>query len=105
MESTPSSAVPESVIGHAGRFGTDAVACAFQVIVDPDSVPLAVPETFKSPAQVALNAPLAVFPVCCVTFHLKSLHAAAAGTRLDDDQLPRSPATPVLEGPVTLLRS
>jgi hypothetical protein len=105
MESTPSSAVPFSVIAHDGRFGTDAVAFAFHVTLEPDSVPFAVPETFRSPVQVALNVPLAVLPVCCVTFHLKSVHALAVGMTFADVQLPRSPAMPVADGPVVLFRS
>ena len=78
---------------------------AFHVTVDPDSVPLAVPATLRSPAQVALNVPLAVLPVCCVTFHLKSVQALADGTRLDEVQLPSSAATPVADGPSVLVRS
>ena len=55
--------------------------------------------------QVALNVPLAVLPVCCVTFQLKSVQALADGMRLDDVQLPSNPATPVADGPVVLVRS
>jgi hypothetical protein len=64
-------------MAHAGSDSTDAVAAAFHATVDPDRVALAVPATFKSPAQVALNVPLAVLPVCCVAFHLKSVQVLA----------------------------
>ena len=84
---------------------TDAVACAVHVTVEPESVPLAVPDTLRSPLQVALNVPLAEFPVCCVTFHLKSLHESALGTRLAELQLPRSAETPVAEGSSVLFCS
>ena len=76
--STPSSAVPFSVIGQFTP-AIVPVAWAFQVTVDPFNVPLAVPLIFKSPAQVALNVPLAVLPLCCVTFHLKSEHVLTEG--------------------------
>ena len=101
----PISAVPLSVMGHAGSPGTDAVAAAFHATVDPDKVPLAVPATFKPPAHVALNVPLAVLPVSCVTFHLKSVQALAVEARLDEVQLPTNAAPPVVEGPSVLVRS
>ena len=97
--------MPVSAIGHDGNAGTDAVACAFQVTVAPDSVPLAVPDIFRSQVQVALNVPLAVLPVCWVTFHLKSEQALDDGTRFDDVQFPRSADTPVSDGPIVLVRS
>jgi hypothetical protein len=52
-------------------------------------VPCAVPETFKSPAQVALNEPFALVAVCSVAFHLKSEQVDGEGITLDADaQLP-----------------
>jgi hypothetical protein len=58
-----------------------------------------------SPAQVALNEPLALVGNCSVTFHLKSVHALGDGMILDDDQLPSRALTPVAVGPSELLRS
>ena len=92
-------------MAQAGSPGTVAVAVAFHVTVDPDKLPLAVPATFRSPAQVALNVPAALFPDCSVTFHLKSVHALAAGVRLDEVQLPRSADTPLAVGASVLVRS
>ena len=66
---------------------------------------LPIPDTLRSPLQVALNVPLAVFPVCCVTFHLKSLHASAAWNEVAELQLPRSAETPVAEVERALARS
>jgi hypothetical protein len=92
-------------MGHDGKPGTDAVPCAVHVTFEPDSMPLAVPETRTSPGQLALNVPLALVPVCCVTFHRKSVQAPGAGTTLEDVQLPRSAAVPVVDGPTVLVRS
>jgi hypothetical protein len=97
--------VPDNVMGHDGSPVTDAAACAVQVTVDPDNTPFAVPEIRKSPAQVALKVPLAVLPVCCVTFHLKSVHVLAPGITFADVQFPSSALTPVAEGLSVLLRS
>jgi hypothetical protein len=69
------------------------------------NAPSAVPDTCRSPAQVALNDPFADVPVCSVAFHLKFVQALAAGMMLADDQLPSSAFTPVAEGPVELFRS
>lgn len=91
--------------GQDGRFGTDAVACAFHVTTLPDSVPFAVPDTRRSPAHVALNVPLAVFPVCCVTFQRKSVHVLAVAASVDEVQFPSSAATPVAVGLNVLFRS
>ena len=93
------------MIGHDGKFGTLAVAFAFHDTVDPDNVPLAVPDTRISPGHVALNVPRAVLPVCSVTFQRKSVHDVGEGTALADDQLPSSAALPVVVGLVELLRS
>ena len=81
-----------------------AVAFAAQVIVLPLRVPDAVPATFKSPAQFALNEPFADVGVCSVGFHLKSAHVDAAGMTLADaeDQLPINAATVEL-GPVAVV--
>src|SRR6185436_1342949 len=78
IEFVPSSAVPVSVIAHAGAPVSVAVPSAPHVIVLPDSVPDAVPATFSPPAPVALVA------VCSVGFHLKSTHVEGEGiTPLD----------------------
>jgi hypothetical protein len=108
IESTPSSAVPVSVMGHAGNPGTEAAAWAFHAIVEPARLPLAVPATLSPPAHVALNVPLALLPVCSVTLHLKFEQAPGVGSdgaAVDDDQVPSSAATPVAEGPTVLVRS
>jgi hypothetical protein len=47
------------------------VAFADHVSVVPESVPLADPETWIFPRQVALNVPDPEFPVCWVTVQLK----------------------------------
>jgi hypothetical protein len=90
-------------MAHDGRPAVTALAFADQLIAVPVSVPVAVPETFKSPAQDALNDPLADEGVCCVGFHLKSVHVEGDGITLAlvEAQLPISAATPVEEGPVT----
>jgi hypothetical protein len=75
------------------------VPCADHVTVDPLNVPLADPETFTSPGQVALNVPLALLAVICVTVHRKSAHAPGAVTALDDVHVPASAAAPPDEGP------
>jgi hypothetical protein len=56
------------------------------------SVPDAVPATFRLPAQVALNDPMADVGVCCVGVHLKSVQLDGDGTTLldTDCQVPRS---------------
>ena len=78
---------------------------ALQVIVEPLRVPCAVPETFKSPAHVALNDPFAEFDVCSVAFHLKSTQVEGAGTMLPDAeaQVPISAATLVALGLVRVV--
>jgi hypothetical protein len=70
-------------------------------------VPDAVPETFRSPAQVALNEPFAVVAVCSVAFHLKSTHVDMVGIPLAaaeaDAHVPIRAATPVPLGLVVVL--
>jgi hypothetical protein len=97
--------VPLSAIAHELTAGELAFALAAQLITDPLNVPVAVPDTFKSPAHDALNEPFAEFDVCSVGFHLKSLQAAGAGITLAlaDAQLPISAATPVELGPVVVV--
>ena len=107
IESMPSSAVPVSVMAHEGSPGAVAVPLALHAITEPLRVPWAVPATFRSPAQVALNDPLAEDAVCSVTFHLKSVHVDGDGMTLDavdaEAQLPISAATPAVVGPVVVL--
>lgn len=105
IESTLSSAVPDRVMGHGGKFGTDAVAWAFQATVDPVRVPFAVPSTRRFPIHVALNLPLAVLPDCSVTFQRKSLQLLGEGAAFDDDHVPRRAERPLPDGPSVLVRS
>lgn len=104
IELTPSSAVPVSATAHDVSPGAVAFAWPLQLIV-PDVVkwPSAVPFTFRSPAQVALNAPFALIGVCSDTFHLKSLQELGAGIRFDEVQLPISELLPATVGAVGLL--
>ena len=70
----------------------------------PLSVPCAVPDTFRSPAHVALNDPLALVAVSSVGFHLKSEQVEAEGITLDADaQVPINALTPAALGPVVVL--
>ena len=105
IDSTPSSAVPVSTTLHVGADGVAASAFADHVITDPVSVPVAVPDTFRSPEQDALNDPFAEFDVCSVGLHLKSEHEAAAGTMLApaEAQLPINAATPAALGAVDVV--
>jgi hypothetical protein len=65
-----------------------------------------VPETWRSPAHVALNDPLADVPVVSVAFHWKFVQELGEGMTLPDVQLPSSALMPDPDGPVTsLLRS
>ena len=79
-----------------------AFAFAAHVMTEPDKVPVAVPDTFRSPAHDALNDPFAEFEVCSVGFQLKSVHEEGDGIRLAavEVQLPINAATVVAEGPV-----
>src|SRR5574339_184162 len=99
------SAVPVSVMAHDGRPGAAAVPCAVQLIAEPTRKARAVPVTWRLPAHVALNAPLALLPDCSVTSHLKSVHVEAAGMMLPDVQLPTSALRPEALGPTVLSRS
>ena len=57
----PSSAVPVSEIAHDVSPGAVAFPCALHaIVVGFCMTPCAVPESFKSPAHVALNDPFAV---------------------------------------------
>ena len=103
IESTPSSAVPLSVIAHAVRPGAVAFPCALHEMPVPLSVPCAVPVSFRSPAHVALNDPRALVDDCSLAFHLKSLHALGEGMMFDEDQLPDSAPMPLADGPVSVL--
>ena len=69
-----------------------------QSIVEPLSVPWAVPVSFRSLAQVALNEPRAEVPVCSLTFHLKSAQVLGVGIRLDEVQLPSRLPEPAAVG-------
>ena len=82
-----------------------AFAFAAQFTTDPLSVPVAVPETLKSPAHFALKDPFAEFEVCSVGFHLKSVHVDGDGMMpaFADAQLPISAATPAGLGPVEVV--
>lgn len=82
-----------------------ALPFAAQLITDPLIVPVAVPDTFRSPAHDALNEPFAEFEVCSVGFHLKSVHVDGDGMTLApvDTQVPINAATPPAVGPVTEL--
>ena len=102
-ESRPISADPVRAMLQEGSPGALPTPVAFQLIVDPLSVPAALPESFRSPGHEALNDPLALVPVCSVTFHLKSVHELGLGIRLLEDQLPISAPMPAAEGPVTVL--
>jgi hypothetical protein len=66
---------------------------------------VAVPDTFKSPAHVALKDPLAELEVCSVGFHLKSVHVEGDGMTLAplDAQFPISASTAVELGPVMVV--
>lgn len=108
IESTPSSAVPDRAIAHDGTDGVDAVAFADHAMVDPLIVPWAVPLTFRSPAQVALNAPFAVVAVISVGVHLKFVQLDGDGTMLveADVHVPIRALTPpplLCDGPVIVL--
>ena len=105
IESTPSSAVPLNAISQPVSPGADAVpvACQLIVLAEVFSVPCAVPETWRSPAQVALNEPRAAVAVCSVAFHLKFVHELGDGMMFAEDQLPSMAFTPVAEGPTSPL--
>jgi hypothetical protein len=84
--------------------GAVALPCALQLIVpDVVSAPSAVPVSFRSPAHVALNAPLAVVLVCSEGDHLKSVQVVGDGMMLLYDQLPIRAPMPAAEGPVAEL--
>ena len=64
-----------------------AVAVADQVIVEPLSVPCAVPFTFKFPAHVAVKLPFALVAVCSDAIHLKFVQDEGAGTMFVDAEV------------------
>ena len=84
----PISAVPFKVMLQLLIPGAFATPVALQSMVEPLSVPCAVPVSFRSLAQVALNEPRAEVAVCSLTFHLKSVQVLGVGIRLDEVQLP-----------------
>ena len=105
MESVPIVAVPVRVMTQEVRPGPVALPFARQLIeVGEANVPSAAPVNFRSPAQLALNEPLAAVVVCTVTFHLKSVQVLGDGIRLEDVQLPSSELLPASLGPVEELR-
>ena len=95
--------MPVNEIGQDGRSGAVAVPVPDHVIVVPLSVPCAVPDTFNVPEHVALNDPLALLPVCSVTFQWKSVHDEGDGMMLLEDHAPISALTPEAVGPVSVL--
>lgn len=80
----PSSAVPLSEIAHDGISGVVAMPLADHVMVVPLSVPPAVPETVRPPAQVALKAPTAAVADCCVGVHTKFVQLDGDGMMFVD---------------------
>src|SRR6186997_2662454 len=99
----PISAVPCRVMLQLTTPAALATPLADQLIVDPLIVPSAVPVSFRSLAQVALNEPRAEEPVCSVTFHLKSVQVLGVGMRLDEVQLPSRLPEPAAVGAVAEL--
>ena len=102
IELTPSSAVPVSAIAQDAMSAVVATPCAVQVIVVPLNIPDAVPDSFRPPAQVALNEPCADVADICVGVQLKSAQLDAAGTMLveADFHVPTSASTPDVVGPL-----
>ena len=76
------------------------------MVAAPLKAPSAVPTTLRSFAHDALNEPLALVPVCSVTFHLKSVQELGAGIRFDEVQVPIRELLPAAVGPASeLVRS
>src|SRR4051812_44020384 len=90
---------------HDGRPAAVAAPSALHSMTEPLNVPRAVPFSFSCPAQVALNDPDALVPVCSVTFHTKSVHVLAEGIRLLELHVPPSALRPVAVGPMLSLCS
>ena len=88
------------MIAHDGIAADCADPLALHVTTVPVSLPDAVPCSFRSPAHVALNDPLADVPVCSVALHLKSVHVVAVGIAVVDVQVPINDASPVELGAV-----
>jgi len=107
IEFAPSSAVPVSDTAHDGISGVVAIAWPLHVTVVPLSVPPAVPEAFRPPAQDAVNEPTAEVADCCVGVHVKSVQLEGEGMMLVDAdfQVPTSASAVVvgLLGAVVLL--
>jgi hypothetical protein len=100
--------VPVSAMPQVVSPGPVALPWALHVIAPEEvNAPWAVPVSRKSPAQVALNEPLAVVLVCSVAVHRMSVQVPGDGMRFDDVQVPSSAPDPTAEGPVVeeLLRS
>src|SRR5688500_7633398 len=91
-------------MSHDVSPGASAFPFAFHFrLVGVVSSPSAIPDRFRPPAQVALNAPFAVVAVCSLTVHLKLLHALGDGMRLPDVHVPMKALCPAVAGPVMLL--
>lgn len=104
IESVPSVAVPVNEIAQDVSPAAVALPWAVQAIeVGVVKPPCAVPVSFSSPAQVALNEPFALMAVCSETFHLKSVHVLGVGMSDDEVQLPSIELLPAADGPVTPL--
>lgn len=104
IESVPSVAVPVNEIAQEVSPGAVPFPWAFQLIwVGCVKAPSAVPASFSSPAQVALNEPFALMAVCSETFHLKSVHVLGVGMSDDEVQVPSIELLPAADGPVTPL--
>jgi len=67
------------------------------------NAPCAVPVSFKSPGQVALNDPFADVAVCSLTVHLKSVQVLGVGMIDDDVQVPSNELLPATVGAVSEL--
>jgi hypothetical protein len=101
MESVPMVAVPVSLMAQDVSPGAVALPSALQAMAAADvNAPSAVPVNFRSPGQVAENAPLADVAVCSLTFHLKSVQVLGVGIRVDEVQLPIRELFPAAVGDV-----
>lgn len=91
-------------MGHDAKSGAVAFPVAFHSrLVGLMSLPSAMPESFRLPAQVALKDPLAVVAVCSLTDHLKSPQALGDGMMFPEVHTPTNAVVPVAAGPVMLL--
>jgi len=105
IEFTPSSAVPVSDTLHDGISGVLASPFADHATPPPDTVALAVPDTFRPPAHVALNDPIADVGDCCVGVQLKPVQLDGDGSALADADchVPTSDSTVPALGLVTVV--